>query len=292
MIRKFYHESLRGKIGLAVTLIVLLTFIAVPCVTRAKAVTTLTLWTHQRHMADLIKELIGEFNATAGKEKGIQITMRVLGDDSWNLFQDAQTRGEGPDLYSSGFITKYADPFKAEAQMCFDELPGFKEWKRQWPSWYWIEELTTHQGHVFTIPVQVFNSRLIYNRDLFRRAGLNPDNPPRSYAELREAARKISRIQPGKIYGFAYCGADAWPVTLTVPDREPAASRPGEKLLATATGTPASATLRSSACPAVPVTVAVPPPMPTTSFCSVVTPSLMAIADGWAMAASMCSREG
>ena len=212
MIRKFYHESLRGKIGLAVNLIVLLTFIAVPCVTRAKAATTLTLWTHQRHMADLIKELIGEFNATAGKEKGIQITMRVLGDDSWNLFQDAQTRGEGPDLYSSGFITKYADPFKAEAQMCFDELPGFKEWKRQWPSWYWIEELTTHQGHVFTIPVQVFNSRLIYNRDLFRRAGLNPDNPPRSYAELREAARKISRIQPGKIYGFAYCGADAWPV--------------------------------------------------------------------------------
>ncbi|NLZ43265.1 MAG: hypothetical protein GX894_00215, partial [Clostridia bacterium] len=120
----------------------------------------LSMWTHHRHMADHLQHLVAEFNRTTGREKGITISLRIIGDDAWDIFQNAQNRGEGPDLYSSGFVTGYANPFEAGVIAFFDDLPGFAEWKAQWPGWYWIEGLTTYQGRVYAVPTQVFNSRL------------------------------------------------------------------------------------------------------------------------------------
>lgn len=170
----------------------------------------LTVWTHHRHMANITKELIDQYNKSVGGEKGIKLSLRVVGDDAWMIFQEAQKRGVGPDLYSSGFFTGYPDAFQAGAQIWFDDFPDFIEWKEQWPDWYWIEGVTTYLGHVYAIPAQLINSRLIYNRDLFKAAGLNPDQPPRSYTELRECARKITAIGKGRIFGFAYCGVGSW----------------------------------------------------------------------------------
>lgn len=172
----------------------------------------LMLWTHQRHMADLTRQLIQEFNATVGRRKGIVVSVRILGDDASVIFQKAQRRREGPDLYSTNFDTGYADPVQAGARMVFDGFPGFKRWKAQWPEWYWMEGITTYQGHVYAIPVDLINSRLIYNRDLFRAIGRDPNLPPRSYKELREIAQAITRYTRGRAYGFAYCGGESWPV--------------------------------------------------------------------------------
>ncbi len=172
----------------------------------------LNLWTHERHNADLMRELIKEFNNTTGQRKKIELSLRVLGDDSWETFQKAQMIGEGPDLYSSGFDLRYPDPFRAGAKVWFDNFPGFKQWKAQWPKWYWIEGLTTYRGHVYAIPSQVINSRLIYNKDLFRLIGRNPEKPPTSYREIRKIAYKIMKASQGKAYGFAYCGKENWPM--------------------------------------------------------------------------------
>lgn len=178
----------------------------------ARSTVRLTLWTHHRHMEDLTRELIGEFNRSEGRRLGIEVSQRVLGDEAWYVFQEAQRHGDGPDLYSAGFATKYADPFAAGAQTWFDDLPGFAAWKRQWPSWYWIEGTTTYRGHVYALPTQVINTRLIYNRDLFRAIGRDPDQPPRSYAEVRSIARRIAALGRGRAYGFAYCGGESWPL--------------------------------------------------------------------------------
>jgi len=176
----------------------------------SKPLVNLTLWTNQRYMGDLIEELVDEFNATTGFQKGIRLSLRILGDDSWNLFQEAQQNEVGPDLYSSG-LTRYSDPFKEGARICLDDFPDFQTWKQNWPSWYWIEGLTAYKGHVYAIPTQVLNSRLIYNKDLFRAAGLDPARPPRSYQELRQIAKRIT-ARCRNCYGFAYGGAESWPM--------------------------------------------------------------------------------
>lgn len=79
----------------------------------------------------------------------------------------------------------------------------------------------------------------------------------------------------------------AAPETLTVPEIEPAAPRPGAKELASEAGTLASVALRLSAEPAVPETVAVPPPRLSASLSRVVVPPDIETVVGRAMAALM-----
>jgi multiple sugar transport system substrate-binding protein len=42
-----------------------------------------------------------------------------------------------------------------------------------------------------------YNMGLVYNRKLFTQAGLNPDSPPKTWAEVQEAAKKIAALGPG-----------------------------------------------------------------------------------------------
>lgn len=193
--------------------LILLILILIPLgVSGARPVVKLELWTNQRHMADLTKILVKEFNNTVGQEQGISIAVRIVGDDSSELFQEAQLKRRGPDLFSTNLNTGYADPYRSGVKIWFDDLPGFLEWKKSWPSWYWIEGVTTYQGKVVAIPAEVINSRLIYNRDLFRKIGRDPDQPPRSYQEVKQIAAAVTRELKGKAFGFAYCGAESWPV--------------------------------------------------------------------------------
>jgi multiple sugar transport system substrate-binding protein len=59
---------------------------------------------------------------------------------------------------------------------------------------------------VFGVPFTPDNSILLINRDLFKQAGLDPDNPPRSSGEILEAARKIGALGED-VYGFYFSGA-------------------------------------------------------------------------------------
>ncbi|WP_368498290.1 extracellular solute-binding protein [Herbiconiux sp. A18JL235] len=46
-------------------------------------------------------------------------------------------------------------------------------------------------GQAFAIPTNAYSFGLVYNRDLFTKAGLDPDNPPTTWEEVREAAKAI-----------------------------------------------------------------------------------------------------
>jgi sn-glycerol 3-phosphate transport system substrate-binding protein len=47
-------------------------------------------------------------------------------------------------------------------------------------------------GHVYSIPWQRSTPILYYNKDLFRRAGLNPNQPPRTWSDLVADAEKLT----------------------------------------------------------------------------------------------------
>ena len=50
---------------------------------------------------------------------------------------------------------------------------------------------------VYALPVNYYNSGLIYNRDLFKQAGLDPDKPPTTWDEVEADAAKISALGNG-----------------------------------------------------------------------------------------------
>ncbi|MER8087963.1 extracellular solute-binding protein [Streptomyces sp. NPDC094048] len=47
-------------------------------------------------------------------------------------------------------------------------------------------------GKIYGIPTEEYALGLVYNRDLFKKAGLDPDKPPTTWPEVRAAARAIS----------------------------------------------------------------------------------------------------
>lgn len=48
------------------------------------------------------------------------------------------------------------------------------------------------EGNMWAVPIAAYNQGLHYNRALFEEAGLDPDNPPATWDEVREAAKTIS----------------------------------------------------------------------------------------------------
>src|SRR5690606_9482511 len=69
----------------------------------------------------------------------------------------------------------------------------------------------------YGIPVDVYSVGLAYNRDLFEQAGLNPDSPPTTWEEVREASLAIHEATGAT--GYATFTADnfgGWMMTAAV----------------------------------------------------------------------------
>jgi multiple sugar transport system substrate-binding protein len=67
---------------------------------------------------------------------------------------------------------------------------------------------TAIDGVRYQIPWYVTPNALLYNGDLFRRAGLDPDRPPRTLGEVHTAARAIAALGDGIGGAVAYFGND------------------------------------------------------------------------------------
>jgi multiple sugar transport system substrate-binding protein len=67
-------------------------------------------------------------------------------------------------------------------------------------------KLATYQGKTYALPFTAEASVLYYNKDLFKKAGLDPSKPPTTTADILADAKKIQALGKG-YYGFAFAGA-------------------------------------------------------------------------------------
>lgn len=61
----------------------------------------------------------------------------------------------------------------------------------------------TYEGGIYGIPRGANTIALYYNADMYRAAGLDPDNPPSTWDELYEAAKALTKPEDN-IYGIAF----------------------------------------------------------------------------------------
>ena len=61
----------------------------------------------------------------------------------------------------------------------------------------------TFDGQIYGLPYQYETQSLIYNKTLFEEAGLDPEDPPETWPELLEYAKKLTK---GDVYGFGLVG--------------------------------------------------------------------------------------
>ncbi|MFC0525565.1 ABC transporter substrate-binding protein [Pontibacillus salicampi] len=68
-----------------------------------------------------------------------------------------------------------------------------------------ITNYYTVDGKMYSMPFNSSTPVLIYNKDAFKEAGLDPENPPRTYSEMKDAAQKLTVSKDGNVeqYGFS-----------------------------------------------------------------------------------------
>src|SRR5688572_3587204 len=99
--------------------------------------------------------------------------------------------GEVPDLMGMDLI--YAPQFE-KAQQLVDITANLKGWPELTTASKGHMTVATYEGKVYGVPLYADVSALFYNKDLFTQAGLDPNKPPTSLAELRQYADKISAL--------------------------------------------------------------------------------------------------
>jgi multiple sugar transport system substrate-binding protein len=97
-----------------------------------------------------------------------------------------------PDFMRAGFLTDITDAMKADPDFA-KVAPAFTN-------------LATYKGRIYGTGFTPDVSILIYNKDLFKKAGLDPNKPPTTLAQIHEDAKKIRALGPD-IYGFYFSGS-------------------------------------------------------------------------------------
>jgi multiple sugar transport system substrate-binding protein len=140
----------------------------------------------------LIQPLVDQFEA---EHPGIQVEVEQL---TWKSglekIQAALASGTQPDLCELGSTWLPRFSYEGVLMDVTDVYEALADSFLMWDSAKW-------QGRVYGLPWVQGSRVLFYHRGLFRRAGLDPDDPPETWTELLDAARAIDALAP-EIKGF------------------------------------------------------------------------------------------
>ena len=106
----------------------------------------------------------------------------------------AMANGRAPDICEIG--STWMGKFMSEGAL-LDVTDKFSDLKKEYLMW----EPAQMGGRLYGMPWLAGTRVLFYNRSLFKSAGLNPDNPPKTWSEMLTAAKKIHNPADGT-FGF------------------------------------------------------------------------------------------
>lgn len=139
--------------------------------------------------ADAMQSVIDDFNRTQDR---IEVRLLTVSPIDVKLML-AASGGNPPDLAG---LWEYSIPDFAEkgALLPLDqELAGAGLTAEHYVPAYW--ELGRHRGFTWALPSTPGCVALYYNKRLFREAGLDPDRPPRTFAEVESMNRRLTRVE-------------------------------------------------------------------------------------------------
>lgn len=164
----------------------------------------ITVWTNDRSGMDIRTKQVEKFNAE--NEYGIKIDYQVKGDDLEDSLKVAYQSNNAPDIHvAAGSVTTYGKEngwFRAlddDMAHKYEELfvPGAISFDKE-------------TGKCYTVNTSGVSSfRFIWNKDMFKDAGLDPEKPPKTFDEMREYAKILTEKGNGTKYGFALPLKDA-----------------------------------------------------------------------------------
>lgn len=186
------------KLLVVVTLALTLLIGVIPASTAETQVQQVRIWTNDGTLQDLYNDAIAEYNATTGKEKGIEIVYQVFGGDYNDVLKVALAAGQGPEIYK--FVGTVKDPFVDSGWMvALEDLPGSEALLEKWAPVI-VPGYNTYKGKTYSLPVKALNTKFIYNKTLLEKNGFA--EPPKTWDELVKMAKVITDNGEGEEYGY------------------------------------------------------------------------------------------
>ncbi len=184
-------SCLVGTVGLSAA--------SLPPAANAASVQHVTFWEAIEGAGNIaiIRGLVAQFNRT---HPGVHVSLTSIPTATrTQQLATAIAGGAPPDLYTAGTneITALIQDHEV-ADM--SAMPGaaFLRTTRYASG---MEDLVRYRGRIWGVPISLGVWGLYINKALFKRAGLDPNAPPRSWAQLLADAVKISRLGHG-IHGL------------------------------------------------------------------------------------------
>ncbi|MDX3925759.1 MAG: sugar ABC transporter substrate-binding protein [Shinella sp.] len=159
---------------------------------------TINMWVRSG-IGDAFKEVVKSYNAA--QEDKVELT-EVPFAELVQKYATAIAGGQAPDALSLDLI--YTPAFAAAGQ-----LEDMTDWAKALPYFNSLSpshvRLGTYEDRIYGLPLLVETSIFAWNKDLYKKAGLDPEKAPATWEEITANAEKI-RALGGDTYGFYFSG--------------------------------------------------------------------------------------
>jgi multiple sugar transport system substrate-binding protein len=147
------------------------------------------MWERSGGNKGMVDQLVCAWNA-ANTDKPINLSY-IPHTEMVDKIARGIATGDVPDLMGMDLI--YAPQFENAGQLVdiTDKIKDWPELKTASPGHMTV---ATFNERLYGVPLYADVSALFYNKDLFTKAGLDPNKPPTSLAELRTYADKITAL--------------------------------------------------------------------------------------------------
>ncbi len=173
----------------------LLSIISIALFTSAAAAVELTMYYPVAvggPLTQVVDSIVADF-----MEENPDVTVKAIYAGNYNdarIKALAALQGGQPAQLSVLFSIDIYDLIEQDAIVAFDDVVETAEEKAWLDSFYpGLMENGKTAGKTWGIPFQRSTIVMYYNKDAFREAGLDPDTPPQTWAELEEMGKKLTK---------------------------------------------------------------------------------------------------
>jgi multiple sugar transport system substrate-binding protein len=161
-----------------------------------KAAGQATFWFNQPTQMDAFQKIIERFHQAQTRTK-LEVVLVPAGEIAAKLATSI-AGGSPPDavrLGGAAINALFINNKHAAALDDFDPKIGAYDWLKG------SKEIVTRDGKMFAMPVNSGVQVLVYNKDLYQKAGLDPEKPATTFDEMVEHSAKISASGEGR-FGY------------------------------------------------------------------------------------------
>lgn len=163
----------------------------------------ITIWSPNSHSKTEQEKIWNKWNREKGKKLGIRVEYRVVPFEGYDsTIELSMSNGTSPDFFASDNRNSYAE---LGYILPITDLPGGEALLSNYDEKYIHSSDAMYNGKVYQVPISSGTQGLIYNKDMFRKAGLvdasGEPKPPETFDELREYAKILTNPKK-KQYGI------------------------------------------------------------------------------------------